>query len=98
MDYENNFENNFDSVNAAEAKSSAAFSDWTQKLRFDRSFSAKLILSDPKIKEYYAEIATEILKYAERPTERPSERPTSISLFRPKNSAFMPTRSNQPTI
>ena len=63
MDNENNFENNFDSVNAAEAKSSAAFSDWTQKLRFDRSFSAKLILSDPKIKEYYAEIATEILKY-----------------------------------
>ena len=75
MDYENNFENDFGNnpgndtgndignVNAAEAKSSAAFSDWTQKLRFDRSFSAKLILSDPKIKEYYAEIATEILKY-----------------------------------
>lgn len=64
MDYENNFENDFGNnpgndtgndignVNAAEAKSSAAFSDWTQKLRFDRSFSAKLILSDPKIKEY----------------------------------------------
>ena len=79
MDYENNFENdignnsgnntgndignNSGNANAAEAKSSAAFSDWTQKLRFDRSFSAKLILSDPKIKEYYAEIATEILKY-----------------------------------
>ena len=71
MDYENNFENDFGNnfgnnsgnANAAEAKSSAAFSDWTQKLRFDRSFSAKLILSDPKIKEYYAEIATEILKY-----------------------------------
>lgn len=63
MDNENNFENNFRNANAAEAKSSAAFSDWTQKLRFDRSFSAKLILSDPKIKEYYAEIATEILKY-----------------------------------
>lgn len=71
MDYENNFENNFGNnsgndtgnTNAAEAKSSAAFSDWTQKLCFDRSFSAKLILADPKIKEYYAEIATEILKY-----------------------------------
>ena len=59
----NDIGNNSGNANAAEAKSSAAFSDWTQKLRFDRSFSAKLILSDPKIKEYYAAIATEILKY-----------------------------------
>lgn len=48
---------------ATEEKSSAAFSDWTQKLRFDRSFSAKLILSDRAIKEFYADIATELLKY-----------------------------------
>lgn len=59
----NNTGNDTGNANTAEAKSSAAFSDWTQKLRFDRSFSAKLILSDPKIKEYYAAIATEILKY-----------------------------------
>ena len=48
---------------ATEEKSSAAFSDWTQKLRFDRSFSAKLILSERAVKEYYADIATEFLKY-----------------------------------
>ena len=38
--------------------------DWTKKLFFDRSFSAKLILSDDKVKEYYADIASELLKYA----------------------------------
>ncbi len=58
-----NNEKDFKNVNAAEAMSSAAFSDWTQKLCFDRSFSAKLILADAKVKEFYAEIATEILKY-----------------------------------
>ena len=42
---------------------SAAFSGWVQKLRFDKSFTAKLILSDERVKEYYAEIASEILGY-----------------------------------
>ena len=48
---------------ATEEKSSVAFSDWTQKLRFDRSFTAKLLLADKKVKTYYADIATEFLKY-----------------------------------
>ena len=51
-----------DSISATE-NSSAAFSGWVQKLRFDRSFTAKLILSDEKVKEYYAEIASEILGF-----------------------------------
>ncbi|HBJ19430.1 MAG TPA: hypothetical protein DDY70_06835, partial [Clostridiales bacterium] len=38
-------------------------SDWGDKLRFDRSFYAKLILSEKPVKEYYAEIATELLSY-----------------------------------
>lgn len=48
---------------SATENSSAAFSGWVQKLRFDRSFAAKLILSDEKVKEYYAEIASEILGF-----------------------------------
>ena len=48
---------------ATENSSSAVFSDWVNKLKFDRSFSAKLILSDKSVKEYYADIATEILKF-----------------------------------
>lgn len=42
---------------------SAALSDWGGKLRFDRSFYAKLILSERAVKEYYADIATACLKY-----------------------------------
>ncbi len=42
---------------------STSSSDWTKKLFFDRSFSAKLILADDKTKEYYASIASELLKY-----------------------------------
>lgn len=42
----------------------AASPDWGEKLRFDRSFYAKLILSEKSVKEYYAEIATELLSYA----------------------------------
>ncbi len=38
-------------------------SDWGEKLRFDRSFYAKLILSEPKVKEYYAALASELLGY-----------------------------------
>lgn len=48
---------------ATEEKTPVAFSDWTQKLKFDRSFTAKLILSDEKVKEYYADIASAILSY-----------------------------------
>lgn len=49
--------------NKSATENSAAFSDWTQKLRFDRSFTAKLILADQKVKEYYAEIATAFLRF-----------------------------------
>ena len=48
---------------ATEEKASAAFSDWTLKLKFDRSFTAKLLLSDQNIKEYYADIATALLSF-----------------------------------
>lgn len=47
----------------ATQKNSAALSDWGDKLRFDRSFYAKLILSEWQIKEYYAQIATSFLRY-----------------------------------
>jgi len=57
--------NDFDEkLNGATENSSAVFSDWVNKLKFDRSFTAKLILSENCVKEYYADIATEILKYA----------------------------------
>lgn len=36
---------------------------WVSKLRYSRSFLAKLILSDKRIKEYYAAIATKLLSY-----------------------------------
>ena len=39
-------------------------SDWKQKIRFDRSFYAKLILADKKEKEFYAAMATELLSYS----------------------------------
>ena len=48
---------------ATEEKTSAAFSDWTLKLKFDRSFTAKLLLSDQNVKEYYADIATALLSF-----------------------------------
>lgn len=37
--------------------------NWTDKLRYDRSFLAKLALSDDNVKEFYADIATELLSY-----------------------------------
>ncbi|MBO4539344.1 MAG: hypothetical protein J5781_03645, partial [Clostridia bacterium] len=37
--------------------------EWVAKLRYSRSFLAKLIQSDKKIKEYYATIATKLLSY-----------------------------------
>lgn len=36
---------------------------WVTKLRYSRSFLAKLILSNNKIKEYYSAIATKLLSY-----------------------------------
>lgn len=50
-------------TDVAAAESSAAFSAWTKKLRFDRSFTAKLILSDDKTKAYYADLASALLQY-----------------------------------
>lgn len=37
--------------------------NWTDKLRYDRSFLAKLALSDDNVKQFYADIATELLSY-----------------------------------
>lgn len=37
--------------------------NWTDKLRYDRSFLAKLALSDDNVKGFYADIATELLSY-----------------------------------
>ena len=36
---------------------------WLDKLRYSRSFLAKLIMSDVKVKEFYAELATKLLSY-----------------------------------
>lgn len=51
------------SFSVTEEKTSVSFSDWSPKLIFDYSFTAKLILSDDRMKNAYAEIATELLKY-----------------------------------
>ena len=52
-----------DNLENEEQASERRVSDWGEKLRFDRSFYAKLMLSDRQVKEYYAEIATELLSY-----------------------------------
>lgn len=36
---------------------------WVEKLRYSKSFVAKLSLSEPKVKEYYAALATRLLSY-----------------------------------
>ncbi len=36
---------------------------WLTQLRYNRSFTAKLLLSEPEVKEYYAAVATELLSY-----------------------------------
>ena len=36
---------------------------WVSKLRYSRSFMAKLILSEPQTKEFYAALATRLLSY-----------------------------------
>lgn len=48
---------------SATEETSVAFSDWTRKLAFDYSFTAKLVMAGENIKSYYADIATELLKY-----------------------------------
>lgn len=37
--------------------------DWTDKLRYSKSFVAKLALSDESVKRYYAAIASKLLAY-----------------------------------
>ena len=37
--------------------------DWTDKLRYSKSFLAKIALSAPEVKQYYAELATKLLDY-----------------------------------
>lgn len=48
---------------SATEETSVAFSDWTRKMVIDYSFTAKLIMSGEKLKSFYAEIATALLKY-----------------------------------
>ncbi len=36
---------------------------WLTQLRYNRSFTAKLLLAEPEVKEYYAAVATELLSY-----------------------------------
>lgn len=42
---------------------SVSFSNLTRKFVFDYSFTAKLVLADEKVKKFYSEIATELLRY-----------------------------------
>ena len=74
-------------LSATEETTPVAFSDWTQKLRFDRSFSAKLILSDEKVKEYYADIVTELLRY-EKVNSRTSWAGVSFSVGKKRIAAI----------
>ena len=37
--------------------------EWVSKLRYSRSFMAKLLLSEPETKEYYAALTTRLLSY-----------------------------------
>lgn len=47
-----------------DAGTDAAFgTGWVEQLRFSKSFTAKLLLSDNNVKEYYSAIATELLSY-----------------------------------
>ncbi len=50
-------------VATGEIKTIPKKKEWVAKLRYSRSFLAKLIQSDKKIKEYYATIATKLLSY-----------------------------------
>lgn len=77
-------------LSATEETTPVAFSDWTQKFRFDRSFSAKLILSDESVKEYYADIATELLKY-ERVNSRTSWAGVAFSVGKKRIAAIAVT-------
>ena len=43
--------------------SAASAEKWTEKLRYSKSFTAKLTLSEQHVKEYYAAIATKLLSY-----------------------------------
>ena len=46
-----------------EAKNGTAGNAWVGLLRYHKSFTAKLLLSEPAVREYYAEIASELLSY-----------------------------------
>lgn len=47
-----------------EEETSKKTTPWVGLLRYHKSFTAKLLLSDLPVREYYAEIATELLSYA----------------------------------
>ena len=62
MDYENP-EKRAEKKEALQSASDSAPDDWKQKIRFDRSFYAKIALAERSVKEYYAALATAILCY-----------------------------------
>ncbi len=62
MDYENT-EKRAEGKKALQSASDSAPDDWKQKIRFDRSFYAKIALAERSVKEYYAALATAILCY-----------------------------------
>lgn len=48
---------------APEEKTSGKETAWVELLRYHKSFTAKLLLSDTAVRDYYAEIVTELLSY-----------------------------------
>ena len=66
MEYENTEERAAESGlknNPAGGGQSGGTADWKQKIRFDRSFYAKIALAERCVKEYYAALATALLSY-----------------------------------
>ena len=61
MDHETNIPHN---GMQNEEETSEKTTPWVGLLRYHKSFTAKLLLSDLPVREYYAEIATELLSYA----------------------------------
>ena len=66
MEYENTEERAAESGlknNPAGGGQNGGAADWKQKIRFDRSFYAKIALAERCVKEYYAALATALLSY-----------------------------------
>ena len=52
-----------ESGSSPEESSGERAGGWLAQLRYNRSFTAKLLLAEPEVKEYYAAVATELLSY-----------------------------------